>query len=133
MDYPNNPVEGQVIRPGTDRFRFTGGKWEKVEQSLIATVTGGVIDLDQADVHIVNLNGTATTLSIQNPLSSGNMDEFYIEFVITASTTVTWPAGFKWDGGTPPTLPTSGRAIIGAYTRDGGTRYEAVVVSRDSK
>lgn len=133
MDFPNNPADGDTIRVNGQRFVASSGSWEKHNGEKVVTAAGGVIDLAKGDVHVVNLGGTATTISVTNQMASGNVDEFMIELVLTAATNVTWPASFKWDKGTPPTLPSTGRAIFAGYTRDGGARYEMVTVSSDSK
>lgn len=133
MDFPNNPSNGAVIRVNGQRYIANNGVWAKSNGEDIATVTGGVVNLDKAPVHVMNLSGVATTVSVTNPLASGKYDEFMLEIVVTSATNVTWPASFKWDRGIPPTLPTSGRAVFAGYTRDGGARYEMVTVSSDSK
>lgn len=133
MDFPNNPANGATIRLNGQRFIANNGVWEKTAAEAPVVVSGGVVDLTKGDVHVMTLGGIATSVTVTNPLASGLVDEFLLEIVLTAATNVTWPASFKWDKGTPPTLPTSGRAILAGYTRDGGTRYEMGVVSSDSK
>lgn len=133
MDFPNNPVNGATIRLNGQRFIANNGVWEKSRDNEIATVAGGVVDLSKSDVHVMNLAGTTTSVTVTNPLAAGTIDEFLLEIVLTAATNVTWPASFKWDKGTPPTLPTSGRCVLAGYTRDGGARYEMGIVSSDSK
>lgn len=133
MDFPNNPADGDTIRVNGQRFIASNGVWEKHNGEKIVTVSNGVVDLTKGNVHVMSLSGTGTTVSVTNPLASGEYDEFMLEIVLTAATNVTWPASFKWDKGTPPTLPSSGRAVYAGYTRDGGARYEMVTVSSDSK
>jgi len=133
MDFPNNPVDGATIRLNGQRFIANNSVWGKSNGNEIATVAAGVVDLSKSDVHVLNLSGAAVSVSVINPLASGVIDEFLLEIVLTAATNVTWPASFKWDKGTPPTLPTSGRCVLAGYTRDGGVRFEMGVVSSDSK
>jgi hypothetical protein len=133
MDFPNNPADGSTVRVNGQRYIATGGVWEKSSGEKPVTVQGGVIDLTKGAVHVLSLSGTAVTVSVNNQLPAGNYDEFLLELFIVNPTVVTWPSSFKWDKGTPPTLPSSGRAIFAGYTRDGGARYEMVTVSSDSR
>lgn len=133
MDFPNNPVNGSSIRAGSQRYTAKNGVWEKNNGEIVVVANKGAIDLSRGTVHVLYLNGGSVTVNINNPLDSGIYDEFMIEVVASAATIVTWPESFKWDKGTPPVLPSSGRAIFAGYTRDGGTRYEMVTVSSDSK
>ena len=133
MDFPNNPTDGDIIRLGKQRYIAQGGVWKKYDGEKVVTVTAGAIDMAKGEVFVMNLAGTAVTVTVSNPLASGEYDEFLLEIVCTAATNVTWPSSFKWPGGTPPTLPSSGRAVVGGYTRDGGVRYEMTTISSDSK
>ena len=133
MDFPNNPANGDTIRINGQRYTSLNGVWEKNNGENVVTVSGGVIDLNKGEVHVMTLNGTAVTVTVTNPQAAPAIDQFTLEIVLTAGTNVTWPASFKWDKGTLPVLPTTGRAIIAGYTRDGGTRFEMVTVSSDSK
>ena len=50
-----------------------------------------------------------------------------------AGTNITWSPVPKWAGGSPPTMTASGRDILVFNTVDGGTTWDAVASSLDSK
>ena len=133
MDFPNNPADGDLFRIGKQRYIATGGAWSKFDGETAVDAVAGGCDLAKSEFFTIAANGGTITVSVTNPLPSGKYDEFMIELVFSQATNITWPASFKWSKGTPPTFPTSGRTTIGGYTRDGGTRYEMVVITDDSK
>jgi hypothetical protein len=80
----------------------------------------------------MTLNG-ATTYSFSGAPGAGNAASFTLELTNGGAYTVTWPAGTKWSSGSAPTLTASGTDILTFYTRDGGTTWRGVMVSKDSR
>lgn len=80
----------------------------------------------------MTLNG-ATTYTFSGAPVSGNAASFTLELTNGGAYTVTWPAGTKWSSGSAPTLTASGTDILTFYTRDGGTTWRGVMVSKDSR
>lgn len=75
----------------------------------------------------------ATTLTVSNVAASGTVTSFILELTNGGSATITWWSGIKWASGTVPTFTTSGLDILGFYTRDAGTTWRGIVMSKDSK
>jgi len=76
---------------------------------------------------------TATTLTVSNAAPSGGVTSFILELTNGGAYTVTWWSGIKWAGGTVPTLTAAGTDLLGFYTRDGGTTWRGIMMSKDSK
>lgn len=72
------------------------------------------------------------TVAVSNPPASGQSQGFIFEIINgrrSADAKITWPAAFKWVGGsaTRPldtALELSGRNLFSAVVRDGGTTYD---------
>lgn len=75
---------------------------------------------------------STVTVAVTNPPASGDIQSFILEIINgrrSADAKITWPASFKWVGGSTnrpldTNLELSGRNLFSLYTRDGGTRYE---------
>ena len=76
---------------------------------------------------------TATTFTVSNVTTSGKVNSFILELTNPGSATITWWSGVKWTGGTVPTLTTLGKDILGFYTLDAGTTWNALVLGKDIK
>lgn len=74
-----------------------------------------------------------TTFTLTGVLGAGNVNSFILELTNAGAFGITLFAGVKWAGGTLPTFTTSGVDIFGFYSRDGGTTWRGVVLSKDSK
>lgn len=70
---------------------------------LTVVLTGA---LDAHTTHAINLNANATSFSIVGAESAMSII-LHIKN-IDGTKTIAWPAGYKWAGGTPPTLGTGG-------------------------
>ncbi len=97
------------------------------------TVSGAqTIDPRNGSMVSMTLNGATTFTFIGAPVS-GNAASFTLELTNGGSYTITWPTGTKWSGGAAPTLTGSGTDILAFYTRDGGTTWRGVLVSKDNR
>ena len=59
--------------------------------------------------------------------------EIFLELTNAGAHTVSFAASLTWTGGTAPTLPTSGVALLHLRTRNGGTTYLASMVSDEQE
>lgn len=95
-------------------------------------ITSNILTLDLATAGIfdVSLNATINTITITNPSATGRSSSFLLILNYGATSyTVTWPASFRWPGGSAPILTnTNGkRDIFTIFTTDGGTTYNAFI------
>lgn len=84
------------------------------------------LDLSTATHFHVDLNANITSLTISNPVPSGQVGAFTIKFTADGTIrTITWPASVKWAGGTGPTMTGANgkRDFITCIYDDGGTNY----------
>lgn len=96
------------------------------------TISAGTLtlDLQSATMFDVALTSNITTLTISNIPTSGTTGSFILALTADGTArTITWPASFKWPGGTAPTLTsTNGKLdIITCITDDGGTSWYAFI------
>lgn len=97
-----------------------------VPSSITAAATT-TIDLSTGNMFKVNLGTNITSLSF---LSSSSPGTYIIEFIQdgTGSRTVTFPAAWKWSGGTVPTITTTANKIdIVTLIYDGSTYFASIV------
>jgi hypothetical protein len=59
--------------------------------------------------------------------------DLFLELTDAGAYTITFAASLTWTGGTAPTLPTSGVALLHLRTRNGGTTYLANMVSDEQE
>ncbi len=59
--------------------------------------------------------------------------DLFLELTDAGAYTITFAASLTWTGGTAPTLPTSGVALLHLRTRNGGTTYLASMVSDEQE
>lgn len=99
----------------------------------LGNLTGNVtaIDYTAGPFAYGTLTGNATITSISNLPATGIAGSMTLE--ITQSTagshTLTWPAAYKWPGGSAPTLTATASAVdvFVCYSRDGGTTVRCFV------
>ena len=102
---------------------FVGNK-----ETYIA-VAASNIDLNIGTFFSRTISGT-TTLTVSNVPSSGTAAAFILELTNAGAFTVNWWTGMTWPGGSLPVLTTSGRDVIGFFTRDGGTTWNGIVLGK---
>jgi hypothetical protein len=94
-----------------------------------------VLDLENGNTFEVTLTENVSTLTISNPPATGHVGPLTIILIQdgTGSRTVSWPASFKWAGGTAPTLSTGAadEDVITAFTTNAGTKWRAFVSGQD--
>jgi len=89
------------------------------------------VDLSLGNVVTATLTGSGTW-TFSNVAASGKCST--VMFILTnAGTNITWSPVPKWAGGSPPTMTAAGVDILVFSTVDGGTTWNAVASSLDSK
>jgi len=99
-----------------------------------ASGTAATIDLNDGNVHHVQLTGNCT-FTFSNPVATGDSSSFtlILEQDGSGSRTATWPASVKWAAATAPTLTTTADKfdVLAFTTVDGGTRWFGFVAGQD--
>ena len=96
-------------------------KTERYAATDHGTTSGTVtLNLSNANFHFVTANGNIT-FAFSNWPSSGKVEHVELEITDGGAHSISWPASVKWDGGSAPSLQTSGVDTIVFYSRDGGT------------
>lgn len=103
-----------------------------VHEKRVDLGVGVAINVSSASVFTKTITG-ATTFSVSNVPSAGNVATFVLELTNGGAGAITWWTGVKWPGGTPPTLTASGKDALGFYTYDGGTIWNGFVLGKDLK
>ena len=100
--------------------------------NVLGNCTGNqTIDLALGNVVTATLTGPGIwTFSNVAPLGKSSTVFFRLT---NAGTNITWSPVPKWSGGIPPTMTASGVDLLVFNTVDGGTTWDAVVSSLDSK
>jgi hypothetical protein len=75
----------------------------------------------------------ATSLTVSNTATSGQVSAFLVELTNGGSAVITWWSGVTWGDGIPPTLSAAGVDVLGFYTRDGGTTWRGLVLVKNIK
>jgi hypothetical protein len=102
-----------------------------VDKISSPTISAGTLtlDLNAGSVFNVSLNAAITNITVSNPQASGNTSSFVLIFNGNGTGySVTWPAAFKFPGGTLPSLTSTGgkKDIFTIFTLDGGTSYNTI-------
>lgn len=96
-------------------------KTERYATKDLGSISGTTdIDLSVADFQFGTIGGS-TTFTFSGWPSSGKVEHVELELTNGGSSSVSWPAAVKWDGGSAPTLQNSGVDVLVFYSRDGGT------------
>ena len=107
-------TDGRLIQKSNDRGNVSGAQ---------------TVDLSLGDVISCNIDGN-TTFSFTNPATTGKISAFIFEITNGGAATITWPAAVSWVPGTAPTLRTGGgKNVVGFFTRNGGTTYQAFLIA----
>jgi hypothetical protein len=82
------------------------------------------LDLSAANYFTMTITGS-TTISVSN-VPSGTWATGLILRIVNGGSNITWPAAFKFPGGTAPVLTTSGTDMLAMVTDDSGTTWRQV-------
>ena len=103
--------------------------------NAIGSIGGGAqtIDLTLGNSVSGTVDTSTTTFTFSNPTASDELCIFSLVLVNGGSQTVNFPSSVDWEGGTAPSLTTSGTDILVFATVDGGTIWHGQTYSVDSK
>lgn len=109
---------------------------QQSEVKTAPSISSGTLtlDLSTANFFAVALNAAITTLTISNPVASGSVSSFTLEFTADGTArAVTWGAVVKWPGGTAPTLTSTNakRDVFAFYTYDAGSTWAAFTMGQN--
>jgi hypothetical protein len=95
--------------PTIDGANFTG---HAQTAPVVGASTGGTLTLDmsQSNVFTVSMTENVTTVTL-GTLAQGQTVNILFTQDGTGSRTISWPADFKWPGGTAETLSTNSNAV----------------------
>ena len=103
--------------------------------NAIGGTGGGTQDIDLTLGNCVSatVDTSTNTFTFSNPTASDELCSFILFLTNGNSKTVVWPGSVDWEGGTAPSLTTSGVDILAFQTINGGTLWHGYVISTDSK
>ena len=112
-----NHADYQVVRPYFKDYA------EVV--NAIGGTGGGTQDIDVTAGNVVTatVDTSTNTFTFSNPSATGKCCSFTLILTNGGSQTVNWPSSVDWEGGTAPTLTSSGVDILSFMTVDAGTRW----------
>ena len=91
------------------------------------------IDLTLGNSITATVDTSTNTFTFSNPTASDELCSFFLFLTNGGSQTVNWPGTVDWEGGTAPTLTSSGVDVIAFSTINAGTLWHGFVISTDSK
>ena len=97
------------VNPTIDGANFTG---HAQTAPVAGSSTGGVLTLDmtESNVFTSTLTENVATLTLSNPAQGQTVNMLFTQDA-TGSRLMTWPASFKWPGGTASVLSTNSNAV----------------------
>ena len=106
-----------------------------VVTNAIGSIGGGTqaINLALGNCVSATVDTGTTTFTFTNPTSADECNIWALILTNGGSQTVNFPAAVDWEGGTAPTLTTSGVDILVFLTIDAGTTWHGQAFSLDSK
>jgi len=94
-----------------------------------AAIAASNIDLNTGNYFTRTISG-ATTFTVSNVSSSGDVSAFILVLTNGGSATITWFSGVTWNNATPPALSASGTDILGFFTINGGTTWRGLLLGK---
>jgi len=126
-------IEGEVNSSGKTDETNSWASAQTMNAALIekyAALGANDIDCATGSMFSKTISG-ATTLTVSNVASSGNISSFLLKLTNGGSATVTWFSGVEWGSGTAPPLTSSGVDILAFVTHDAGTTWSGSVFALD--
>lgn len=126
-------VNGTMSFLGNITSQLQLQSWRETFSSPTISSGNLTLDLSASNFFKVSLNAAITTITITNTPASSAVS-FTVEFTADGTArAVTWPAAFKWTGGTAPILTsTNGKTdTFVFYSTDTGTTWRAYVAGQN--
>jgi hypothetical protein len=114
----------QVLTASQDAY-ITQGVTARL-QTLAGAAASGAVSISVIDYPVTLLSAQtgASTITFTN-VPSNYANTWWVEVAGRGSNTVTF-TGVTWDGGSAPSLATTGKSVLEFYSRDGGTTIYGV-------
>lgn len=109
----------QVLVAGTDAYITQGITARLTTRSGGAASGAQTISIIDAPVTLLSSINATTTVAFTN-VPDGFASTWFVEISNRGSNSVTF-TNVTWDGGSAPTLQTTGKTVLEFYSRDGGT------------
>lgn len=132
-DLDGTPLTGVAKLASANSYTARNGFLTYDETKTAPTISAGALTLDLSlgSAFTVALNAAITSLTISNPAASGRHGSFVIKFVADGTIrAITWPASFKWQGGSAPVAMTgtvNRKDFVTCVYDDAGTSYNCVI------
>lgn len=109
----------QVLTASQDAY-ITQGVTARL-QTLSGAAANGSLTVSVIDypVTVLSSQTAVSTITFSN-VPSNYANTWWVEVSNRGSNTVTF-SGVTWDGGSTPSLATTGKSVLEFYSRDGGT------------
>jgi len=110
----------------------------KKDYGILTNAVGGgggtlAIDLTAGNSITATVDTGTTTFTFSNPTGADELCIFSLVLTNGGSQTVNFPASVDWEGGSAPSLTSSGTDILIFATIDAGTIWHGQSCSLDSK
>lgn len=112
---------------------FAGGIASAVQTPPVAvafSATAMSVNCDASNVFTTTLTANVTTAPTLSSPNDGQTVNWFLTQDATGSRTMTWPASFKWPGGSAGTLSTAANAVdllVATYRATPGHWYATLV------
>jgi hypothetical protein len=110
------------------------GKFNLKDYGLVTVAKGNLgatpaFDISTGNHQTGTNNQTITSSTFTNPTASDELCSFVLSLTNGGAFSIVWPTSVDWEGGTAPTLTTSGLDILVFMTYDGGTIWHGMLSS----
>ena len=110
------------------------GKFNLKDYGLVTVAKGNLgatpaFDISTGNHQTGTNNQTITSSTFTNPTASDELCSFVLSLTNGGAFSIVWPTSVDWEGGTAPTLTTSGLDILVFMTYDGGTIWHGMLAS----
>jgi hypothetical protein len=119
---------GAIVRSTGSTFSV-GGSAATARSAVTFSATAMAIDCSLSNVFTTTFTANVTTAPTFSNIADGQTINWFITQDGTGSRTMTWPASFKWPGGTAGVLSTAANSVdllIATYRSDTGFWYATI-------
>ena len=120
---------GAIVRSTGSTFSV-GGSAATARSAVTFSATAMAIDCSLSNVFTTTFTANVTTAPTTTNVADGQTINWFITQDGTGSRTMTWPASFKWPGGTAGVLSTAANSVdllVATYRSDTGFWYATIV------